>query len=420
MMTKKEKIIDYYNSTKDFWLINLASQLKNPTLIRIDINVPVIDGRIVEDNLRLFVYADILSLLSEYAGLVVVAHQGRKGQHDFISLKQHWIILRKLLPPDIDIEYIPFKDMYKDKLKKKIKKLKRKEILLLDNIRMDDEETNFNSSSSRFISFFKGLINSCVNDAIPVWHRAHTSLMALPYIAETYIGLRAIYELKAIREALLAKKSEAGIIMGGAKLAKSNYLINILRRMEGYTGGLPGQLIARVKGYDLGERNNRFLNKKLTSEMFEAAKLLVKKFKVYHPVDFVVWENGEDKILKIDELKNSDGTIMDIGPETVDLYANLLEGKELRIRAGPLGVYEKGYINGINLTKRIAGSGLIFLGGDTTAELMMHNLDRVIQNSGGIICISGGAFLHGLAGERYPCIDIMLNKEKIKYIGGST
>lgn len=419
MMTEKEKIIDYYNSTKDFWLINLASQLKNPTLIRIDINVPVIDGKIIENNMRLFVYADILSLLSEYAGLVVVAHQGRKGQHNFIGLKQHWIMLRKLLPSDIDIEYIPFKDMYKDKLKKKIEKLKRKEILLLDNIRMDNEETNFNPSSSRFISFFKGLINSCVNDAMPVWHRAHTSLMALPYIAETHIGLRAIYELKAIREALLAKKNEAGIIMGGAKLAKSNYLINILRRMEGYTGGLPGQLIARVKGYDLGERNNRFLDKKLTSEMFETARLLVKKFKVYHPVDFVVWEDGEDKILKIDELKNSDGTIMDIGPETVDLYANLLEGKELRIRAGPLGVYEKGYINGINLTKRIAGSGLIFLGGDTTAELMMHNLDRVIQNSGGIICISGGAFLHGLAGERYPCIDIMLNKEKIKYIGES-
>lgn len=418
MMTGSDEfIIDYYNSTRRLWLLNLATQLKSPTLVRIDINVPVVNGRVVENSMRLIVYSDILSLMSEYAGLVVVAHQGRKGNPDFIDLKQHWIILRKLLPSDVDIEFIPFSKMYGSELKEKIRKLEKKQILLLDNIRIDDEETNFDPKKSRFIKFFKGLVKSCVNDAMPVWHRKHTSVMALPYIAETHVGLRAIYELKALRDALSVNKNEAGIIMGGAKLAKSSYLFSILERMDCFTGGLPGQLIALVKGYDLGERNNRFLMKKMSNEMFETAKLLVKKFNIYHPIDFIVWENGEDKVLKLDDLKNSDGTIMDIGPETVDIYADHLESKTLRIRAGPLGVYEKGYINGINLTKRIAGSGLIFLGGDTTAELTMYNLDRIIQNAGGLICLSGGAFLHGLAGERYPCIDILLKDEDIKYIG---
>ena len=417
MMSEKAAIIDYYDSTRDRWLINLASQLKTPALVRIDINVPVVNERIVEDNLRLLVYSDILSLMSEYAGLVVVAHQGRKGEPGFISLKQHWIALRKLLPSDVDIEFVPYDEMYTSKLKNRIRKLKKREILLLDNIRMDEEETNFQPENSRFINFFKGLISSCVNDAMPVWHRKHTSVMALPYIADTYIGLRAIYELRVLREALLVREKEAGIIMGGAKLAKSNYLFSILKRMEGFTGGLPGQLIARAKGYNLGRRNNEFLMRKMGAETFEIAKMLVKKFKLHHPVDFVVWENGEDKVLKIDELKNSDGIIMDIGPETVEIYAEKLDAKCIKIRAGPLGVYEKGYTNGINLTKRIAGSGLIFLGGDTTAELTMYKLDRVIQNAGGFLCLSGGAFLHGLAGERYPCIDILLKESDIKYIG---
>lgn len=401
-------MIDYYSSTRKFWLINLATQLATPTLVRIDINVPVVNGRIIENSMRLHVYSDILELMADYAGLVVVAHQGRRGKEDFIDLKQHWVILRKLLSSDIDIEFIPFEEMYTHKLKEKISKLRRRQILLLDNIRKDDGEFTFNPQSSRFISFFKGLIKKCVNDALGVWHREHTSVMALPYIADTYIGLRAIYELKALREALILKKDEIGIIMGGAKLAKSQYLISILNKMDGYTGGLPGQLIARVKGYDLGPRNNKFLEKKLGSEMFEVAKLLVKKYNIKHPIDFVVWEDGEDVVYHIDEVKNSDGVIMDIGPATVEYYAEDLASKLIRIRAGPLGVYEKGYINGINLTKRIAGSGLIFLGGDTTAELMMHGLDRVIQNAGGVICLSGGAFLHGLAGERYPSIDLLI------------
>lgn len=401
-------LIDYYNSTREHWLVNLSNQLETPTLIRIDINAPVVDGKIIENDMRLNIYSNIIELLAEYAGLVVVAHQGRRGEPTFLGLKQHWIVLRKLLSSNIDIEFIPFEKTYSHELKEKIRNLKRGEVLLLDNIRFDDEEFNFNYKSSRFIHFFKGIVKRCVNDAMPVWHRVHTSVMALPYIAKTYIGLRAIYELKALREALLSNKDEAGIVMGGAKLTKSNYLLNILERIECFTGGLPGQLFARIKGYNLGPRNNSFILRKMTREMFETAKMLAKKYNIYHPIDFVVWEDGEDKVYSIDELSKTSGVIMDIGPATVEYYGDLLDTKTIRIRAGPLGVYEKGYINGINLTKRIAGSGLIFLGGDTAAELSMHDLNRVIQSAGGVICLSGGAFIHGLAGERFPSVDLLI------------
>jgi len=67
------------------------------------------------------------------------------------------------------------------------------------------------------------------------------------------------------------------------------------------------------------------------------------------------------------------------------------------------------------LTKRIAGSGLIFLGGDTTAEIVKYGLDRIIISTGGMMCLSGGAFLHGLAGFSYPSVDLIMKQGELTF-----
>lgn len=403
---------DYYSETKSFWLTNLYSQLKTPTLMRIDINVPVVNGRIMEDNPRLEVYGNILALMSEYAGLVVMSHQGRRGRPDFISLKQHARVMEKILPTRVEIEYIPFENMFTKETRDKISKLEKRQIILFDNIRKMDEEMSFNHKTSGFITFFKGLVKCAVNDAMPTWHRATTSLMALPYIAETYVGLRAIRELKILKDTLEEiEKNSVAICIGGAKIGKvEKYLPRLCEIAELYTGGLPGQLVAIAYGYDLGEKNNRFLKEKFKKETFELIKELTRKYKIKHPVDFIVSENFEDKTLSLEEMPYSNGIIKDIGPATVEVYAEGQQSKTVRIRGGPLGVYEEGYGNGAELTRRIAGPGLVFLGGDTASEITMYGLDKVIESVGGSICLSGGAFLHGLVGEKYPSIDILIKK----------
>ena len=393
--------MSFFKKIKDHKLVNLASQLKNPTLIRVDINVPLNEnGRIMEDSWRLIVYSHVLELLSEYSGLVVLAHQGRRGEPELIPLKQHWITLRKLLPSHIDIEYIPLKKTFDKETKEKIKNLEPRRILLFDNVRLHPEEVSFNPNTSRLLNFFKGVIKSCVNDAIPVWHRAHTSLMMLPYIAKTYIGVRSGYELDMLKNLLEEDPKDCAIIIGGAKLSKAEYLFSILSKMEAFTGGLPGQLVAWACGYSLGRRNMEFLKKKLSSDQFELAKKLVNKFRIHHPIDFVVVEDREVRNIPLEEMDRCEGLIMDIGSETVEKYASLLQEKSIRIRCGPLGVYELGYNNGLKLTKLIAGNGLYFLGGDTSQE--------IITSTGGQILISGGAFLHGLAGFKYPSVDLIL------------
>ncbi len=407
------------NSSKlqPYKLVNLGRQLKTHVLVRVDINLPASHGEIEEDALRMRVYGHVLEMYSDYAGLVVMSHQGRKGGDDFTSFKPHCETLVKLLPSDMSVEFVPYDKVFTEETKKKIKNLKRRQIILLDNMRYFEEEKKWDAVNNTYVPFFKGVIQSCVNDSIPTWHREDSSLMCLPYIARTWIGLRSSYELRILQEVTNSKEPKA-LIMGGAKLQKVNDLMKIAKTgVDIFTGGLPGQLIAKSKGYDLGEANNKFLAKKFSAEDLGEAKKLDEVLKggkgetgVKHPIDFVVVDdNGQRKSVRIEDLPKTKGEIRDIGPETLDTYASMLGEKPLRIRAGPLGVYEKGFQNGLELTKRISGDGLIFLGGDTSQELNAAGLLGHIEDSGGRICISGGSFLHGWAGGSFPPIESLMS-----------
>ena len=406
------------NSSKlqPYKLVNLGRQLKTPVLVRVDINLPASKGQIEEDALRMRVYGHVLEMYSDYAGLVVMSHQGRKGGDDFTSFAPHCETLSKLLPQDMSCEFVPYDKIFTQETKSKIKGLKRRQIMLLDNMRYFDEEKKWDAEHNTYVPFFKGAIQSCVNDSIPTWHREDSSLMCLPYIAPTWIGLRSSYELRILQEVVNSKEPKA-LIMGGAKIQKVQELVKIARTgVDIFTGGLPGQVIAKSRGYDLGEANNKFLAKKFSAEDFGEAKKLDQLLdgqgdtKLRHPVDFVVVdESGQRSAVRLEDLPKTKGEIRDIGPETLETYASALQEKPLRIRAGPLGVYEKGFQNGLELTKRISGDGLIFLGGDTSQELNAAGLLGHIEDSGGRICISGGSFLFGWAGGLFPPIEALMS-----------
>ena len=394
-------------------LVNLSS-VKSPAILNIDINLPIADGRITEDAKRMEVYCDLTEIYSEYTGLVLMAHQGRKGDDDFTSFLPHYRLFLKILPSDIEIEFIAYDRIFqngglqKDTIDK-IKRVGPRQVILLDNLRYFDFESKFDPNTCPYLSL-KGVVGTCINDAISAWHRDNSRLMFMPYVAKTYIGMRSAYEL-GILENVMVSKSNKALISGGKKLQKASDLRAIYGSgVSGFTGGLVGQLIARVNGHDLGEKNNRFLEKSFSASELEDAKVIA-KLGVRYPIDFTVVENGTVRNnVPLSEMKKTEGTIVDIGGGTVEQYAEELQSYEIRIRAGPLGVIEQKFLNGIELTKRIAGDGLIFLGGDTSQEVIMSGLDRQIVNGGGQILISGGSALHRLADGRYPCLDLMLKQ----------
>jgi phosphoglycerate kinase len=400
-----------FDKFQHYKIVNLSRQLQAPTLIRVDINLPASHGMIEEDALRMRVYAHVLELYSDYTGLVVMSHQGRKGDDDFTSLSSHARMLRKLLPRDVEVEFVPHESVFTEETRAKIGRLRKGQMIVLDNMRYFDEEKKWNPESNSYVPLFKGVVRTCVNDSIPTWHRSDSSLMCLPYIAPTLIGLRSSYELRILREVLTSKEQKA-LIMGGSKLQKVSDLLKIgATGVEIFTGGLPGQLVARARGCDLGETNNKFLDEKFGGEEFEEARKLDSLLDgrnglaVHHPLDFIVEEGGQRKNVKLGDLPTSKGVIKDIGEETLEVYASLMQEKPIRIRAGPLGVYEESYQNGLELTRRIGGDGLIFLGGDTSQELNEGGLLGHIEDSGGRICVSGGSFLHGWAGGSFPSLE---------------
>ncbi len=403
--------MQYLEALKEHKPVNLYAQLKSPTLVRVDINLPVANGRVAEDALRLRVYSHVLELYSYYTGLVVMGHQGRKGDDDFLPLKEHHRLLLGMLPRDIDVEFIPHEKVFTEETKQKIAGLEKKQIILLDNVRYFPFEKKFDPDACQYIDFFKGTINTCINDAMPAWHRADSSVMVLPHIANTLLGLRSVHELNIIEGIMQSKESKAWI-SGGKKLQKISDLQKVYSSgVEGFTGGVVGQLIAWVRGNDLGEANNRFIERSFTEQEFDDARIVAKLPNVSHPQDFTVAANGDAKNIELKEMARSRGQIVDIGSGTVEHYAHRLEEKEIRIRAGPLGIYERGFTNGVELTKRIAGTGLVFLGGDTSQEVVESGLDSHITSAGGELLISGGAAIHRLAGGDYPSLDEMLRSD---------
>ena len=104
--------------------------------------------------------------------------------------------------------------------------------------------------------------------------------------------------------------------------------------------------------------------------------------------------------------------IYDIGQETVKKYSNIINsgGYSWRIRAGPNGVYEEGFDNGIRLIENILGTGFVAIGGDTIEELQQSGICKPIIYSDGAILLGGGSHLNGFADIPYPCIeDIIVN-----------
>jgi 3-phosphoglycerate kinase len=416
--------MNYCERLGDFKLDNLYKKLgesPGPLLIRVDINVPLDErtGKISMNpyNLRLEEYSHILDLYSSFAPVVVLAHQGRNDGKDknFVNLHNHQFAIgnitqnanRVLYEPEVEGE-----EYLGRRLQKEIKSLELGDILILENVRNRSCETKFESDTCPYIPFFKKAgIESCINDGLPLWHRAHSSVMSLPYIKKTYVGLISAKELE-IQHRIMNDGGNKIMIMGGKK-PKAPTVPALAKKMDIMTGGLTGQIFCRLKGYDLGDKNNKEVKRQINSfnsGELELLQVALKKYDIKTPKDFVVSINGDFKEVGIDELKGTDYYIEDMGPATVDeQITTVWEGNyDWIISGGSVGRYELGYNNRIKVIKKILGKGFVALGGDTIEELQRANICKPIEVAGGHVLLGGGAHLEGWAENNYPSIDEMI------------
>jgi phosphoglycerate kinase len=399
---------------KDFLTLDDVDVKNKTVLLRVDINVPYdVTTKTIEDSDRLREHAKTIKELSEKgAKVIILAHQGRRGNPDFIHLDQH----AKLLSRHVGKEVQFVADIIGERAIEKIKALKRGEILLLDNVRFLEDETQEKTPEqhldSQIVRKLFTLADIFVNDAFSVAHRSHASVVGFTEALPSYAGRVMERELLSCEKALDPEHPNV-FILGGAKpsdcLKIMKYSFEKGKLDFALTCGTVGELFLLAKGYDLGKATVKFFKKKDFIEFVPKAKELLRgyKDKIELPIDVAIEENGERKEILVDELP-IDSLLLDIGSKTVEKYTEIIKKARTIVVKGPAGVYEKEEFEiGTKLIlKEITRTTAFSLigGGDTSVAIKKLGIDK---NRFSYVSLAGGALITYLSGKPMPGVEAL-------------
>lgn len=428
--------MNYFSELEKYDFKNIYMEIEKksgPIVVRCDINSPIgKEGRISlhngNVNLRLEEYGYLLRAYSKLGSLILLAHQGRKNppnmkpDKDFVNLLDHSNILSDI--SGIRIHFVEWSETesweeYSKNVEKHVKTLKKGEAVLMDNLRIWDFEKEFDPESCPYIPFFEDIgLSTYINDALPVWHRADSSLMFGRYVAPTYIGHISMRELR-IQQKIMQDDKKKIIIIGGKK-PKFEVISDLANKMDILTGGITGILTAQLRGYEVGPLNEELLDVTFNGmeKKIKKYEVIVEEYDIGYPEDFVVSQthNLSPKnrfnvpLEDLSKLKYNDYEIFDIGKKTVKAYSRRInQGRyDWRIRAGPNGVFEENFNNGLKLIELLLGTGFVAIGGDTVEELQKYELCKPIMYSDGAVLLGGGSHLAGFAGLPYHSIEDLI------------
>jgi len=400
-------------------------QVKNKVvLVRVDLNSEIDpETKKVNSDVRIRAHAEttIKELAEKGAKVVILAHQGRKGDADYTPLKQHADILGKIL--NCKVKYVD--DVYGEKAKKAIKKLQGGEILVLENVRSFDGETKNGTpeqqAKTELVQNLAPLADLFVNDAFAAAHRGHASMVGFTALLPSVAGRIMENELKSLNKALEKPEKPCVYVMGGAKaddsLEISKYVLSNGIADYVIVGGVTAQLFLAAKGINLGKSNMAFLAKKELTGLIPGIQALMKQYpeNVVVPVDLALDVNGKRKEISVAQFP-TEYSVYDIGTKTVEKYAKLISSAKSMVVSGPMGVYEnkefsygtRGVFEAIAASKGFSLAG----GGNTIAAIQEYGLSKKI----GYISTAGGALIEFLMGKKLPGVVALENAVKNKKI----
>lgn len=381
-------------------------------LVRVDFNSEIdLKTKKVTSDVRIRAHGEstIKDLSDKGAKVVILAHQGRKGEADFIPMKQHAQILEKIL--DRSVYFVP--DIFGELAQNAIKKLKSGEILVLDNVRGFYKETKKGTpeehANTALVKNLAPLADVFINDAFAAAHRAHVSMVGFTAVLKSAAGRIMEKELKSLSKAFEKPEKPCLFIMGGAKaddsLEISKYVLSNNIADTVITGGVTSQVFLAAKDFDLGKNNLDFLAKKRVLDLIPGIKELMlaypKGFAI--PVDLALNVNGERKEISVNQLP-AEYSIFDVGKKTIENYNQLIREAKSIVLSGPMGVYEKPEfaIGTKKIFEEIANSSAFSLagGGHTISALKQFGLSDKIS----YISTAGGALIEFLMGKKLPCV----------------
>lgn len=341
-------------------------------LVRADFNVPLVEGAIADD-FRIKVAVPTLELIHAKgaAEITILAHLGRPEGKVVESLK--------LAPVEA-----------------KLRELTQVPFVMHENLRFDAREE---ANDAGFAKELASLGDVYVNEAFADVHRAHASIVGIATLLPSYAGLRFMEEVAKLTEALTPPEGALAVI-GGAKFETKEPLIRKLlgNYAQVLVGGALGNDLIKARGLPFGASL-------ISSE--GVPQDIAEDERVEMPSDAVFLEvgsNAERQGFVVDVRATE--SIIDIGPQTRNRWAQLVELAPFVLWNGPVGVYEKGFGDGTDaLAEAIAKSGVraVVGGGDTVAALEKFTFDpkKVFLSTG------GGAMLEFLTQGTLPGIEAL-------------
>lgn len=370
-------------------------------ILRCDLNSPYdSENKRINDFLRIKESAKTVRELSNKgAKVVVLAHQGRKGGEGFTHLNRHAYFLER--HAGVKVKFID--DVAGKVAKDNVKKLKDGEVIMLDNVRLlDDENEPLNQKNSMIVQALEPLADVFVNDAFSVSHRAHASVTG--WSLPTYAGRLMQNELRCLDNATKNVERPLTLMLGGAK---PDDCFNVLKAMiddidTALVCGILGTTMLHARGYKLG-KEVEFLTAKGFTKMTPELKEFYEKHKdkIINPVDMAYDDNGRKEVA-LEELP-IDFNLMDIGSKTMEKYSDVIKNTKAIIVKGTAGIYEKkGFALGTKaVMEAIADSNCFSLmgGGDTSTSIDML---KIPVKKFSHISLAGGAFIEYLSGKKLP------------------
>jgi phosphoglycerate kinase len=377
-----------YNTLDDFTVENKT------VLLRVDFNMPLDKKTLnITDDTRIrLALPTIQELINKKAKIVILAHQGKQGSWDFISMQRHAETLQKLLGKQVTF----IDDIYTEKAKHAIQTMKPGNVVFLDNVRKYSAETEKKKpeehAQSDLVKNLAPLADLYVNDAFAAAHRAQCSLTGFTVVLPSAAGRLMEKELTSLERVVSKPDKPSVFLFGGAKFADG--IATIDRLLTNKTAdhvlltGLTANAFLKAKGVNLGKKNEKAFGEEGTPEIFTEIK------------------NGKRKEIPLAGLP-IEKNLFDIGEKTIQQYKKLLEPAKTIFISGPCGVYEnplfrKGteeIFKFITQSKAFSIAG----GGHTVAAIEQMKLREKISH----ISTGGGALEKFMMGEKLAVVEAL-------------
>ena len=389
-------------------------QLKSKrVLVRVDFNVPLDEAQHITDDTRIVEsLPTIQKILNSGGRAILMSHLGRpkgKPKPEF-SLRPAAEQLAKLLGKSVQLA----PDCIGDAVKKMTESLKDGECLMLENLRFHNEEE---ANDPGFAKQLAALGDVYLNDAFGTAHRAHASTEGVTkFMSTSAAGYLMQKELEYLGRAVGNPVRPYVAILGGSKISgKIDVIQNLMSKVDALLiGGGMMFTFYKAQGLEIGDSLLEADKVELAKQILETAK--ARNIRLLLPVDCIVADKVDNSAVTKTVSTNSipvGQKGLDIGPETVNIFAEEIQKAKTVVWNGPMGVFEvEKFAAGTNAIAQALvkatknGAATIVGGGDSAAAISQAGLQKAVSH----VSTGGGASLEFLEGKVLPGVSALTDK----------